>query len=61
MKKCLVAIATILGLLIVIGLSIWLGFPATPNFDRDYICLVGYIIGVGLVGIGIANYIGDVL
>lgn len=61
MKKCLVAIATILGLLIVIGLSIWLGFPETQNFNRDYICLVGYFIGVGLVGIGIANYIGDVL
>lgn len=61
MKKCLVAIATIFGLLIVIGLSIWLGFPETPNFNRDYVCLVGYIIGVGLLGIGIANYIGDVL
>lgn len=61
MKKCLVVIATILGLLIIIGLSIWLGFPETSNFNRDYICLVGYIIGVGLVGIGIANYIGDVL
>lgn len=43
MKKiCLVFL--IIGLIIVIGLSIWLGFPS-PYYNRAAICVVGYIIG----------------
>ena len=53
--KLLATTFIILGLLIVIGLSIWVGFPAPKGFNRIAICYVGYIIGCGLLftGIGI--------
>lgn len=43
MKKiCLVYL--IIGLIIVVGLSIWLGFPS-PYYNRTAISITGYIIG----------------
>lgn len=34
----------IIGILIITGLSIWLGFPS-PYYDRTAISIIGYIIG----------------
>ena len=34
----------IIGILIIVGLSIWLGFPS-PYYNRIAISIVGYIIG----------------
>lgn len=52
--KLLATTFIILGLLIVIGLSIWVGFPAPKGFNRLAICYVGYVIGVGLIITGVA-------
>lgn len=57
MKKVLHILLIIFGILIVIGLSIWVGFPAPPNFDRTTIVMVGYFIGVGFSAFGFMNYI----
>jgi hypothetical protein len=45
MKKVLSILGIIVSLLIIIGLSIWIGFPI-EGFDRTPICFVGYSIGV---------------
>lgn len=51
MKKIISILSIIFGLLIIIGLSIWVGFPS-PQYDRSAICIVGYITGIGLMMIG---------
>ena len=51
MKKILSILSIIFGLLIIIGLSIWVGFPS-PQYDRSAICIVGYTTGIGLMLIG---------
>ena len=48
-------IAGIIGLVIVIGLSIWVGFPSPEGFDRTVICYVGYIIGLFLLFFSVGN------
>ena len=54
MKRILSVLAVIVGLIIVIGLSIWVGFPSPPGFNRTAICYVGYLIGIALVVFGVA-------
>lgn len=56
MKKVLNILLIIFGILIVIGLSIWVGFPSSPNFDRETVVLVGYILGFWFVVFGFMNY-----
>lgn len=51
MKKALSILTTITGLSLIIGLSIWLGFPS-PNYNRVAISIVGYLLGVLLTYIG---------
>lgn len=51
MKKIISILSIIFGLLIIIGLSIWVGFPS-PGYDRSAICIVGYITGIALMLIG---------
>lgn len=51
MKKILSILSIIFGLLIIIGLSIWVGFPS-PGYDRSAICITGYLIGFGLMILG---------
>lgn len=34
----------LIGVLIIVGLSIWLGFPS-PHYNRTAISIIGYIIG----------------
>lgn len=53
MKKFLSILALIVSLVIIIGLSIWIGFPSPQGFDRTAICIVGYLFGFGLLFIGI--------
>lgn len=48
MKKIISILSIIFGLLIIIGLSIWVGFPS-PQYDRSAICVVGYLIGFTLL------------
>ena len=55
MRKFLAILAIILGLIMVIGLSIWVGFPAPLGFDRTAICCVGYLLGLVLIIVG---YVG---
>ena len=59
--KVLSILSLIIGLIIVIGLSIWIGFPSPQGFDRTAICYVGYLLGAALIVFGIAyNFIeGD--
>lgn len=45
MRKVLSILGIIVSLLIIIGLSICVGFPI-EGFDRTPICFVGYSIGV---------------
>lgn len=52
MKKLLCVLALVIGVLIAIGLSIWLGFPS-PNFNRLPICFTGYTISLILIFVGI--------
>ena len=52
MRKTLSVLAILLGVLIVVGLSIWVGFPTPVGFDRTAICLVGYMLGIGTIIIG---------
>lgn len=54
MKK-LNILGIIFGALIIIGLSIWIGFPSPQGFDRNAICVVGYLFGIGLLIIGIMS------
>ena len=51
MKKIISILSIIFGLLIIIGLSIWVGFPS-PQYDRSAICITGYLIGFGLMILG---------
>lgn len=53
MKKVLTILGIIFGVLLIIGLSIWVGFPSPQGFDRTAICIVGYLFGIGLLFIGI--------
>lgn len=52
MGKVLSILSIIFGLLIIIGLSIWVGFPAPQGFDRTAICCVGYFLGCVSITIG---------
>ena len=52
MRKTLSILAMLLGILIVVGLSIWVGFPTPEGFDRTAICLVGYMLGFGTIILG---------
>ncbi len=52
MKK-LAIFSLLIGLIIVIGISIWLGFPS-PHYDRAAITIVSYILGAGAIFVGIA-------
>lgn len=53
MKKFLSILALIVSLVIIIGLSIWIGFPSPQGFDRTAIVVVGYALGVVLLWAGI--------
>lgn len=53
MKKVLSMLGIIFGALLIIGLSIWVGFPSPQGFDRTAICAVGYLLGAALLFIGI--------
>jgi hypothetical protein len=55
MGKVLSILSIIFGLLIIIGLSIWVGFPAPQGFDRTAICFVGYLLGFVLI---VAGFMG---
>lgn len=46
MRNILCSIVFFICFLVIIGLSIWLGFPPPENFDRTYICVVGFIFSV---------------
>lgn len=50
MKKSikLSVLGLILGILIIIGLSVWMGFPTPQGFNRNFIVVVGYLIGIAL-------------
>lgn len=52
MKKLLCILALVVGVLIAISLSIWLGFPS-PNFNRLPICCTGYAICLALIFVGV--------
>ena len=52
MRQTLSILAMLLGVLIIVGLSIWVGFPTPAGFDRTAICLVGYLLGFGTITIG---------
>jgi hypothetical protein len=56
MKKFLSIFGIVIGLIIIIGLSIWIGFPS-PHFNRIAICLVGYFIGIALIFFGVGTLI----
>lgn len=56
MKKALSILAVILGLIITIGLSIWVGFPSPQGFDRLAIVATGYGISVMLVIFGFTSF-----
>ena len=65
MKKKLVALGillAILGILGIIALSIWVGFPAPQGFNREPICMCGYfftiLITVGGISL-ICEFIGE--
>ena len=53
MKKVLSILSIIFGVLLIIGLSIWVGFPSPQGFDRTAICIVLYLFGAVLLFIGI--------
>ena len=46
MNKKLCYITFFICFLVIIGLSIWLGFPKPANFNRSYICVVGYMFSI---------------
>ena len=49
MKRILCTLGIIFSIAIILGLSIWLGFPS-PHYDRVPICFAGYFLSVvGLV------------
>ena len=52
MKK-LAIFSLLIGLIVIIGISIWLGFPS-PHYDRAAITIVSYILGAGAIFVGIA-------
>lgn len=51
MSKFLSILSIIFGLLIIIGLSIWVGFPV-EGFNRYPVCVVGVFVGLGLIILG---------
>ena len=53
MKKFLSILALVVALGIIIGMSIWIGFPSPQGFDRTAIVVVGYALGVSLLWAGI--------
>lgn len=57
MKKSMILsiLGLVFGLLIIIALSIWMGFPKPQGFNREYIGLVGYLIGIALTVGGFAG------
>ena len=48
-NKIIASIMIIFGVLLVVGFSIWIGFPPSSNFDRTPICVVGFVAGVIMV------------
>lgn len=54
MRRVLCILGIVIGVLVVLGLSIWIGFPAIQGFDRTPICGVGYFFGVGLIVVAAA-------
>lgn len=65
MKKKLKVIGillTIVGVLMIIGLSIWVGFPGPQGFNREPICAVGYFFSIMMAVSGISlivEFIGE--
>lgn len=55
-KKCFIlgVILLVIGTALIVGLSIWQGFPATAAFNRTPILSVGYGIGAICVVAGFA-------
>lgn len=53
MKKVLTILGIIFGVLLIIGLSIWVGFPSPQGFDRTAVCVVGYLLGATILFIGV--------
>lgn len=61
MRKKLGIIMIVVGLLVLLGFSIWLGFPATANFNRAPIGSFAYVFGIMCVVIGGLFVGGDYL
>lgn len=55
MKKVLSILSITFGVLTLIGLSIWIGFPMNNGFDRTAICYLGCAIGFSLIAIGVGS------
>lgn len=58
-NKIFGAILFIIGLLIVLGLAIWVGFPAPQGFDRLAICYVGFVLGIFSIIAGVCLVYDD--
>lgn len=54
MRRVLCILGIVIGVLVVLGLSIWIGFPAIQGFNRAPICGVGYFFGGSLIVVAAA-------
>ena len=57
-QKIFAGILLLIGLILIFGMSIWLGFPS-PHFDRTAITPVAYAVGAMFFVIGGVLAIGD--
>lgn len=57
-EKIFGSILLVISLILVFGMSIWLGFPS-PYFDRTAITLVTYGVGTILFAVGAVLILGD--